>query len=231
MSDEQDRLDGLEREVEAELAVLAETLDARPAEAVVERVKSAVRCELDEAWLAEQPAPEPAPTVLERVRSAVRQELTLSRGTVEQAQATERPSQDPEIRPARRRRHTRAWPQGIASLAAAAMVAICVGIIRQAGLSRPDGSDSLAPVVRGADESVELFVEAADEVFAGDEFTNSILDELGEIEDLMGGGRTTSSGSDRDRLEFERTLDELLRDADTSEGPVGLAGRSEDGLG
>lgn len=220
MSDEWTRMDELERAVDAELTRVAHLLDALPSPAVLERVKSAVRCELDETWLAGQSMPEPAPPVLRRVRSAVRRELAQIDHETSRRSAANRHGA-----------RSRTWSQGIASLAAAAMVAVCVGVIRQAGLSRPDAPPANQLWVQASDPSVELFVQAADDVFAGDGFTKSILTELDAIEARLAGSRATGNESATGYMEFERALDELLEEPETSDSPLGLGGRREDRLG
>ena len=131
--------DQLTRQVEAMLTPLADRLDRvpPPGEAVVERVKAAVRHEINEEWLAQRTPVHAPRELLDRVHAAVH--ATLHR--------------DPVSAP---------YKTPIAGLAAAAMMAICAGLIWQVGaLHLKTGNDRGAGALIAA-QPVDLFVEAAE---------------------------------------------------------------------
>ncbi len=164
-----DELDRLEREVEAAMAWLP-NLSIEPADAAVLRVKAAVRHELNEEWLASQSAPLPSAEAVRQVHTAVREELR---------------------RPVSVRRP--AWGRMASALAAAAMIVLSLGVIRQAGLSGRR-SQIMAPEVADAENHLELFLTAAQEVFTSDTLTGSIHDDLSVIEEDIDGWRSSSGG-------------------------------------
>lgn len=159
----------LELEVEAALASLSADLSVEPAEALIHRVKAAVRHELNEAWLGGQPSPSPSTKVLQRVRAAVRDELRRS---------DERVSVEAEVarRPARRLVRSPVW---WSLTAAAAMIGIWVGIVHYAGTLEP-ASLSVAP---DTEARLDLFVEVAEQVLADlDALEESITEPIWEYE-------------------------------------------------
>ena len=191
-----DELDGLEREVEAAMALLP-SLSVELSDASVLRVKAAVRHELNEEWLADQSAPLPSAEVVERVHAAVREELSQPVGV-----------------------HRYAWGRTASALAAAAMIAISLGLIRQAGLIGGD-SRAVVPEVAEAERHLELFLTAAEEVFASDTLTESIddvHDDLSVIEEDIDGWRSSSGGE-------TGGLGDILReiDSEAAKSPKGVS--------
>lgn len=177
-------LDRLEQEVERELARWGPRLDVRPAEQALGRAQQACRLELDEAWLRSQPAPSPSPEVMARVRSAVAAELARSG-----------------------RRIGLSWPrwltpQATGSIAAAAVLLICVGVVRLAG---PGAGASATAAVE-----VDELLAAADRMWTG-----SPADDLEEAvrsieDDLSGDAAGDDAGDSLEEMLLE--MDELLED-------------------
>jgi len=184
-----DELSNLEREVEKAMASLPSLL-AEPSDAAVLRVKAAVRYELNEEWLAGQAAPLPSAEAVRRVHEAVVAELAKPAAA-----------------------HLSAWGRMAAALAAAAMIAVSVGVIRQAGLA---GSSALLPAVAEAENHVERFLAAAEEVLSLDTLTEAIHDDLSVIEEDIDGWQSTGSGE-------TGGLGDILREIDstTIESPGG----------
>jgi hypothetical protein len=158
-------LEKLERDLDAAMASLPDLSVAVP-DALILRTKATVRHAINEEWLAAQAGPLPSAEAVRQVHDAVRQELT---------------------RPAAR---LRVWSRIISPLAAAAMIALCVGVIRQAGMLKQDTS----PVVLAAEQHVDRFLTAAEEAFSSDTLTEAIHDELSEIEEDIDGWRSAGSG-------------------------------------
>ena len=147
----------LENEVEAMLEPLAGRLDRLPrvGEAVIERVKAAVRHEINEQWLAAQPAVQPPTEVIAGVRTAVRDELRRKRSAASHRFSTH------EGDPAARQR----WAAG---LAAAAMIAICAVLIQRVGTLGPA---PISPGAMAANQPLDLFADAAEVALADNEMT------------------------------------------------------------
>lgn len=157
-------LEALEREFERQWESLGLDLTVEPPPAVVQRVRAAVRHELNEVWLAQQPTPEPDAATLSRVLAAVRRELArVAAG---------------RARPVRLGR----WLTGGA---AAAAVVLAVGLMHRGAvwpLTRP--SELVQAGGTAADEAViERFLQAADRVWADDPLTQGIRDDLETIEE------------------------------------------------
>lgn len=161
-------LDKLEREIEAAMASLPDLSPAVP-DALVLRTKATVRHAVNEEWLAAQSAPLPSAEAVRHVHEAVRAELG---------------------HPAARRW---AWSGMMSPLAAAAMIALCVGAIRQAGMLKQDSS-GVSQVVLAAEQHVDLFLTAAEAAFSSDTLTESIQDDLSEIEEDIDGWGTAGGG-------------------------------------
>ena len=157
-------LEAMEREFERQWESLGLDLTAEPPPAVVQRVRDAVRHELNEAWLAQQPMPGPSAAVLGRVLAAVRHEL--ARATTGRAHV---------VRLGR-------WLTGGAAVAAALILAF--GLMYRGAvwpLARP--SEVVKAGGTAADEAaIERFLQAADRVWADDPLTQSIRDDLETIE-------------------------------------------------
>lgn len=199
MDQEQRNTEGL---VETMLAGLADELNAvaPPNAAVLERVKTAVRHELNEQWFDRQPAPQPAPQALVRVKRAVHRML-LSEAN--------RPGETADSLRMQRR----------AGLAAAAMIALCLGLIWQVGNPRQAGPQP-SLILAAAQEHVDLFVDAARASLAGDEFSESILSELESIDNQLAG----TSGEDADDAVLDDiggAIEEFLQDSEPSDGKAG----------
>ena len=173
---------------------LLPNLSVEPSDAAVLRVKASVRHELNEEWLADQSAPLPSAEAVQRVHTAVREELGQPVGA-------QRP----------------AWGRMASALAAAAVIALSVGVIRQAGLIKQ--SSQVVPLeVAEAETHLELFLTAAEEVFTSDTLTGSIHDDLSEIEEDIDGWRSSSGGE-------TGGLGDVLReiDSEVTESPKGVS--------
>ncbi len=198
-----DELDKLEREVEAALASLSADLTLEPAETLVHQVKEAVRHELNAAWLTQQPSPLPSAEALQRVRAAVHREL-----------------QEPELQlaveakadhgpPARRF----AWSPAGPLLAAAAIIAICVGVIHYLGSLKPPA----LPDDPATEAKVDLFVEVAEQVFAPNPLTASIIADLDVLEENIARGEPVWECEMGVLDEIVSEIDELLSEPDPGE--------------
>lgn len=207
-----DETQDIENRIDAMLEELAEAIDrvAEPNAAVVARVKSAVRHELNEQWLAAYGTPTPSDETVGEVRQAVRRELIHTR--------------------ALGRLFAAGPPRFWAGLAAAAMIALSVGLIRQVGYmaSRPPALADRSTVQVAVD--VDLFVEAAQLALAEDPFAESVLDELQSIDDTLVG-----SLRDREAQAVAEELDSAMRDILESTAPrddtMGLNGKRPGVLG
>lgn len=193
----------LESQVDAMLAEFTADIDDVPApsDAAVERTKAAVRHEINEQWLASHPSPQPSEDALRRTRTAVRSELKRGR--------------------ARRANGWRLPPQVLAGLAAAAMLAACVGLIRYVGYLQP--TTTVSPMLAAAQEHVDLFVEAAEYTLATDEFSESIRNELNSIYARMP-GNSQQQDDDNDVLdELDRAIEEFFENSRKTDGIMGGA--------
>ncbi len=195
-----DELSNLEREVEKAMALLPSLL-AEPSDAAVLRVKAAVRHELNEEWLAAQAAPLPSAEAIRRVHEVVAVELT--RPVVAQRSA---------------------WARTAAALAAAAMIAVSVGLIRQAGLV---GSSALSPEVVAAENHVELFLAAAEEVLSLDTLTEPIHDDLSVIEEDIDGWQSVGSGETGGLGDILREIDSTATESPGGDGVSGISRASQ----
>ncbi len=199
----------LEAQVEATLAELAADISAVPApnEAVVERVKAAVRHEINEQWIAAQTSPLPSPDALRRTRAAVHEELGRVAGG---------------------RSGGRLRPQMLAGLSAAAAMAACVGLIRYVGLLQPTTSDS--PMLAAAREHVNLFVEAAEYTLAKDEFSESVLNELDSINARME-ATSPQHGPEGIVDELDQAIQQVLENSENTDGIMGGASWPQEVVG
>lgn len=191
-----DELNELEREVEQAMALLP-SLVVKPSDATVLRVKAVVRHELNEEWLAGQATPLPSVEAVRRVHQAVIAELA---------------------KPASAR--LSAWGKTAAILAAAAMIAISVGVIRRAGLI---GSPSVSPEVAEAERHVDLFLATAEEVFALDDLTESIADDLSALEEDIDGWQSAGGDETGGLGEILREINSTTPESPDSDGVSGLS--------
>jgi hypothetical protein len=202
-------LEALEREFERQWESLGLDLTAEPSPAVVQRVRAAVRHELNEAWLAQQPTPGPSAAALSRVLAAVRRELARV--------ATGRD----------RAVHLGRWLTGGA--AAAAAVILTVGLMHRGAvwpLTRP--SELVKAGGTAADEAaIERFLQAADRVWADDPLTRGIRDDLETIEENV---TQWSAGDAESRDPLDEMQSQLDRPAPSRwEDVVSDAGRKSAG--
>jgi hypothetical protein len=173
--------DKMEREIDEALASLADDLSLEPPVAVTRRIKVAVQHELNEAWLADHPSPGPSPEAIRHVRMEI----------------------DAELRRIRRFRRLRGW----SAVAAAAVIAVCVGIFQYVYVSRdisPAKSDvdyftkdkevfvddSYIALIRSSFQSIRLDLEEIEDGINQYDFSEGYeqeaLDELGnEIDTLF----------------------------------------------
>lgn len=185
-----DDLDRLECEIKVMLTAWGPELSVEPSEAAVLRAKAAARHELNEAWLAEQPAPVPSDETLKRVRSEVRAEL--SRAVAETDLG---------------RRRWFGWGPGLSSLAAAAMIGICVGLIHYVGTLRT----ALPQVNAQTKATVNYFAEAAEDWLAAEPVTTALRSELDTLEQSIGKWQPGQTADQTESFnELIDALDELL---------------------
>lgn len=200
------------RETEAAIhtmiADIAGELDrvAPPNEAVLARVKTAVRHEMNEQWLAQQSGPEPSGEAMARLRRAVRQALV---GTTKSG-----PPDSLRV-------------QWRAALTAAAMIALCLGLIRHVGHLQAERDHTL--VLAAAREHVDFFVDAAQESLAPDEFSQSVLNELEFINGRLAGSDDDSVGSELD--EADHAIQDIIEDSEQNDGKVGSGSWSSNDIG
>jgi hypothetical protein len=192
-----DELDRLEREVEAAMKSLPVDFSVDVAATLVTSVKAVVRHEINEEWLISQPAPLPSADALRRVHDAVRGELARSRAAVR--------------RPA--------WARMASALAAAAMIAISIGVIRVAGMHKR-GTAATSPEIVAAENHLQKFIAAAENVFSSESLTQSIHDDLSTIEEDIDGWRTAGDETGG--------LGDVVREIDSSMAePAGGKGVSQ----
>jgi hypothetical protein len=185
-------LDKLEREVESQLAAVGGRLSVELPVALMLRVKAGVRHELNEGWLASHPQPRPSTEALERVRSAVRE--ALARPAVTAAQSS--------------------WGRAAAAMAAAAMIALSVGLIHRAG--------TLKPAPTGLDEDtrshLELFTAAAEAVFSSEPLTASIDSDLSSVEEHIAQWQATSQDDTESLNSILNEIDKKLAEPEKGKG-------------
>lgn len=200
---EKGALNSLERQVDAMLDGFAAELDRVPGPnaAVLERVRASVRHRINEQWLDEQPSPAPSPALLRSVCRAVRQELT--------------PLPHPAARGLGR------WtPQTRAGFAAAAVMAVCVGLIYEVG-NRTRSAVQPDAYVQAAQQRVDLFVETAQVVLATDEFSESVLSELDAIEARLAGSSPSDSAAGV-LEELDGAMQDILEAPDAGDRTMGI---------
>lgn len=157
------QIQDLETEIATTLQSLADELDRLPplGEATVERVKTAVRQEINEQWLAAQPPILPSCEVINRLHASVRDELDR-----QPAIAEHQPAGVTASRWAGRE-------QLFAGLATAAMIAICIGLIQHMGLWTATQKNVIVTIA-ATQQPIDLFVEAAEVALTADETTTAL---------------------------------------------------------
>lgn len=186
-------LHNLEREIDAELASWASELEVKPREALVPRVQAAVRHELNEAWLADLPTPKASPELTTRVRDAVHAELESGRRT-----------RGPGFH----------WSPAWSSIASAAAIGICVGIIHLAGTLKTSSPTE----VQTTDRYLDQFVEAAEEVLDDETMTSDLMAEMDALSERIA---QWQPADDEEAEVIDNLLDEfdeLLSTPEPSEG-------------
>ena len=180
-----DEIRKLEIEVERRLADLSRQLSVELPADVVARLRSSIRCELDERWLAGQCEPMPDGAVLDRVRHAVRKEL------------------------ARTHRNRSGWYRS--GLVAAAIL-LCVGIARLVlRPSSPSTISSVSESLRGhVPNPVVLFVQASTRVWASDTLTPEILVGVEAVEDSLSNWRPARDDVEEMIEDLGQRMDELF---------------------
>ena len=181
----------LESEIEAELSALKSHLDVRVPRDVIGRTRLAARIALDEHWLDSHDDPALSPKARNRLLTTVRRSI-----------------QPPGAQPVRRAwwvRNTRV----LSALASAAMIAVCVGIIHQAG--------SRSRHVRsGETQSEPLVAFVNTDRVAGDSEVNTVALGL-DLDDLEASIMQWPGETDRleDGLQqLDEQLDSLQMDTD-----------------
>lgn len=192
----------LEAQVEAELAGLAQHIDARVPEGLIERLGAQTRLAVHEAWLAEQPHPRPSPALLQRVGERIAAELSAA----------------PAVAGPRRW-----WPPNSrtgGALAAAAMLLMCIGVIRTVGSGSGRGA-SVMPATE-VHESVSVFVQAAETALTGDTFSAATISELDGIGRRISAWPESSQSQDDELDAVMQKLMEAFEQADQpTEGALG----------
>lgn len=184
-------MDKLEAELDEAVRFWGPRLDAdaRPSPAALARTKAAVNHALNERWLTGVPTPLPSKRVLARVRSAVHAELA-ARSAVQ--------------------RRTGWSSSMVGSLAAAAMIALCFGLVHRVGSLQQAPSGPADPV----EQNVSLFVEAASAV-------------LGDLEPAP----AHHDDGERVLQEFDQALKDVLDAGDEGDNSMGLSGYSQEAVG
>ena len=197
-------LENLERQVEQSWSSLGLDLSVEPAQAVVERVRSAMRNELNESWLAGQTHPEPDEVLLGKVGDAMRRELV--RMGAKRARVV----------------RLRRWLAGVGGAAAA--VLLVIGLAR---LSVPTHVGDGSAVLSADEQAIERFVQAADKVWSADPLTSEIREDLDAIEESVTQWPLNSEGETESIYDFNSRIDA----PDASGVRVGLshAGRLQAG--
>ena len=107
------------------------------------------------------------------------------------------------------------------ALAAAAMLLLCVGLIRTAGRGSFGGQRE-AGNAASVSESVNLFVQAAETAFAGDTFSAATISELEGIGQRISGWPESSQSQDDELEAVMQNLMEAFEQADhAAEGALG----------
>ncbi|MHC4443221.1 MAG: hypothetical protein ACYTBZ_02515 [Planctomycetota bacterium] len=183
-------LNKLEIEVDAMLDAIAPSLYVEPSPQATELAKAALRQQLNENWLAAQPAPTPSAENLQRVREAIDRELKKT-------------TSHPRLR-------THIW----APLAAAAAIAICVGLINYS---------RTAP--KPPDVDLDIFVQALEKTFQENPFTIAVDMDLDAIEDNINNLAASTNYQNEILDDIGNQIDQLFNQPewleDLSTGAIG----------
>lgn len=198
MNEQQKQMDQIEREAEALRERLAESLSSRvPSEAAIERVRMAVRHELNEQWLREQAQPAPSDLAVGRTKRAVREVLAEageSRGA------------------SRWWMSRRTW--GIAAVAA---IALAVGILQFRGAASPE-APQYADHDSGVNTSHQVVNPADGEEVAADvEQLIALIENLPDgptLADDTQGAESLSDRIDTVQVQLASLRDELSEDTE-----------------
>ena len=179
-----DDLHNLESKVEAELSQWSRRFSVSLDAGQLSRLRGAVQREVNEQWFAGQSSPLPSAAALGQVRSRVHAEL-LGAGRANSTFS--------------RTRHPGSWrrwisAQALASLGAAAMLLICVGIVRYVGNRSMDAgvdTGTLASVFNAtsATDSIQSAVASLEESdqdeWSSDDGDTSLEDLVQEMDDIL----------------------------------------------
>ena len=184
-------LNKMETEIDAMLADLSDKLDVKSNPVATKQAKIAVRLLLDESWLAGLSSPTPSADTLKRVRETIDNEL----------QKTPRTWLQPRI-----------W----APLAAAAIIAICVGLLNYVHVAQ----DSQPATV-----NLDMFVQALEETCEEDSFSLAVDMDLNAIEYSINNLATNSEYQYEILDDIGNQIDELFKEPEwlenTSTGAIG----------
>jgi hypothetical protein len=200
-----DDLDRLEREVESELAALAGQLPVELPGPLVLRVKAVVRHQSNEGWLADQPGPRPSTDILRRIKQAVHEELGRMTASSNRS----------------------AWGRASAVVAAAAMIALCVGVIHHAGTLKP----AIAAADADAEAHVDQFLSAAERVFSDEPLTASIESDLSDVEDNIVRWRAAEQNDDGWLRDLMKEIDQKLSEPAKGKGASTVGQKIQGALG
>ena len=177
-----DDLQNLENDVERQLAEWSRRLSVSLDSEKLSMLRTAVKREVNEQWLASQPMPLPSEAALAQVRSRVHAEL----------RDTQRAGSTCTLQRSSWRRLISA--QGMASLGAAAMLLICVGIVRYVGNRSMDAgvdTGTLASVFNATSttDSIQSAVASLEESdqdeWSADDGDGSLEDLVQEMDDIL----------------------------------------------
>jgi hypothetical protein len=161
--------ENMQYEIERDLAALAEDLAVSAPPAALDRARAAARRALDECWLAAHPGPVPSAKAMERVKAHVRAELNVAHSRSRNGMVL--------LTHGREGRAGR-WSRTLGGLAAAAMIALSLGVIRYGGLIRSSSQPGELPLTA----SLDLFIATAEELFVEDPFYAAMSIELDSLE-------------------------------------------------
>lgn len=155
-------LNKLNKEFEEMLAELGPQLDVPPPPAAVERTRSAMHHALNEAWLTGEPQPTPSSDAVEQTRRRMHEALN-------------------DARPGRRYR----WAAIGLPLAAAAAIALAVGLNALMNYPADTPGDRNIQIVENDLPDEDLFVETAEEVFDDAAGFDELAGDLALLEETL----------------------------------------------